>query len=49
LESEGQDENTDFISLRMGLNIPIAKKWYFHWNPQVYYLRMDDLGGFFTA
>ena len=49
LESEDQTKNTDFISLRMGLNIPIAKKWYFLWNPQVYYLRMDDLGGFFTA
>ena len=49
LEPEGQDGNTDFISLRMGLNIPIAKKWYFNWNPQIYYLRMDDLGGFFTA
>ena len=49
LESEGQTKNTDFISLRMGLNMPFAKKWYFLWNPQVYFLRMDELGGFFAA
>jgi len=33
----------------MGFNFPFAKNWYFLWNPQVYYLRMDDLGGFFAA
>ncbi len=49
LESEGQVDNTDFISLRMEFNIPIVKKWYVQWNPQVYYLRMDDLGGFYAA
>jgi len=49
LEPEGQVHNTNFLSLRMGLNIPFAKKWYFRWNPEVYYLTMDDLGGFFAA
>lgn len=49
LESEGQVHNTNFISLRMGFNIPFAKKWYFKWNPEVYFLTMDDLGGFFAA
>lgn len=49
LESEGQVDHTDFISFRMGFNLPFAKKWYFKWNPEVYYLRMDDLDGFFAA
>lgn len=49
LESKGQVGHTDFISLRMGFNFPFAEKWNFLWNPQVYYLRMDDLGGFFAA
>ena len=50
LEKEAQTDHTDFFSLRMGFNnIPIAGNWYFHYNPQIYYIRMDDLDGFFTA
>jgi len=49
LEPEGQTKNTDFISLRMKLNIPLTDNWFLRWNPQVYYLRMDDLGGYFAA
>lgn len=50
LEKEAQTDHTDFFSLRMGFNnIPIDGNWYFHYNPQFYYIRMDDLGGFFTA
>ena len=49
LESEGQINNTDFLSLRMAFNFAIAKHWFLKWNPQAYYLRMDELGGFFAA
>jgi len=49
LEPEGQVNNTDFLSLRMGFNFTIAKHWLLKWNPQVYYLKMDGLGGFFAA
>lgn len=49
LEPEGQVNNTDFLSLRMGFNFSIAKHWLLKWNPQAYYLKMDELGGFFAA
>ena len=50
LEKAGQTNHTDFISLRMGFSdIKIAGDFYFRWSPQVYFLRMDDLNGFFTA
>lgn len=49
LEPEGQINHTDFISLRMGFDVTIAKHWFLQWKPQAYYLRMDELGGFFAA
>ena len=50
LEKEGQTGHTDFISLRMGFgNISIIDDWYFRWDPQVYFIRLDELGGFYTA
>ena len=50
LEKENQTRHTDFISLRMGFgDLRIGGSWYFRWDPQAYYIRMDDQGGFFTA
>jgi len=50
LEKEGQTGHTGFLSLRMGFgNLRIVKNWYFRCDPQIYFIRMDDLGGFFTA
>ncbi len=50
LEKAGQTNHTDFISLRMGFsNVKIYEDWHFRWDPQVYFLRMDNLNGFFTA
>jgi hypothetical protein len=50
LEKEGQTDHTDFLSLRMRLgNVRITGNWYFRWDPQIYYIRMDELDGFFTA
>ena len=50
LEKEGQTKNTDFASLRMRLsNVRIVGNVYFQWDPQVYFIRMDDLSGFFAA
>jgi len=30
-------------------NLRITGDWYLRWDPQFYYIRMDELGGFFTA
>jgi hypothetical protein len=50
LEKEAQTGQTDFFSIRMGFNnIRITGNWHFRYDPQFYYIRMDDLGGFFTA
>jgi len=50
LEKEGQTKNTDFFSLRMGFgDFQIVDNWFFRWDPQVYFIRMDDLEGFYTA
>jgi len=50
LEKEGQTKNTNFLSLRMGFgDFKLLDNWYFRWDPQIYFLRMDDLNGFFTA
>jgi hypothetical protein len=50
LEKENQTRHSDFISLRMGFgNIRLGNNWYFRWDPQAYYIRLDDLDGFFGA
>jgi len=50
LEKTGQVSQMNFISLRMGFNnLPLTENWFMGWNPQVYYLTMDELGGFFAA
>ena len=49
LEPEGQTQHTDFISVRMGFEFKIFKNGFIRWNPEAYFLRMDELGGFFAA
>lgn len=50
LEKEGKTGHTNFLSLRLGINnITIAGNWHFRYDPQIYFIRMDDLSGFFTA
>ncbi len=50
LEKEGQTKQTDFTSLRMRLsNVKVVGNIYFQWDPQLYFIRMDDLSGFFAA
>jgi len=50
LEKQNQTRYTNFISLRAYFNrIPLGKKLFFNWSPQIYYLNMDGTDGFFTA
>jgi hypothetical protein len=40
--------NTHFLSLRAGFsNIRLSKKFYVRFNPQLYYLKMDQEDGFY--
>ena len=50
LESENQTKHTHFVTVRAGFNkIPLASGTYFSWNPQLYYLNMDGVGGFYAT
>lgn len=43
-------KNTHFLSLKAHFsNIPLYKKWYFRFSPQVFYLAQDDKDGFYGA
>ncbi len=49
IEKEVSSKNY-FLSLRPDFNrIPLTNKLYLRLNPQFYYLRIDDLDGFYTA
>jgi hypothetical protein len=49
IEKEVESKN-NFLSFRADFNnIPLTQKLYLRFNPQVYYLKIDDLGGFYTA
>ncbi len=49
IEPEVSSKNF-FLSLRPDFNrIPLSKQFYLRLNPQFYYLRIDDTGGFYTA
>jgi hypothetical protein len=46
----GVAKNTEMLSLRLNFsNIPITKQFYLRFNPQVYYLRMDKLDGYYFS
>jgi hypothetical protein len=50
LEKEDQTRQTHFLSFRVYFNrIHLTKQLYFNWNPQVYYLNMDGVDGYYTA
>ena len=42
--------HTHFVSLRVGFNhIPLSKRYFLRFHPQVYYLKLDDHDGFYTT
>jgi hypothetical protein len=46
----GTTNNTHFITLNSNIShIPFIKDLYFNFRPQVYYLKMDNLDGYFTS
>lgn len=50
LEKEFQSRHTHFISIRASFSrLSLGKEFYFSWNPQVYFLTMDGVNGYFTA
>ncbi len=50
LEKQDQTRNTHFLSFRIYFNrIHLTKSLYFNWNPQVYYLNMDGVDGYYAA
>ena len=48
---EGTTKNTNFVALRGNLsNIPLSKKLFLQFNPQIFYLKTDDRDGvYFTS
>jgi hypothetical protein len=47
---EEVSSNNNFLSLRADFNrIPLGKKYFLRFNPQLYYLRIDDKDGIYTA
>jgi|WetSurMetagenome_2_1015567.scaffolds.fasta_scaffold29866_3 hypothetical protein len=47
---KGPVKNTEMISLRSSFsNIRISKQLYFSLNPQIYYLKLVDIGGFYFS
>ncbi len=50
LKEEDQSRRLQFISLQASFSqIRLIGKTYFSWNPQIYYLRLDESDGFYTA
>ncbi len=50
LEKVDQTKKTHFISLRANINqTSFTGQFYIKWNPQVYYLNMDGMDGFYIA
>ena len=50
LEKEDQTRHTHFLSFRAYFNrIRLTRKTYLNWNPQVYYLSMDGVDGYYAA
>lgn len=50
LEKEDQTRHTHFLSFRAYFNrIHLTRRLYFSYNPQVYYLNMDGVDGFYAA
>lgn len=50
MEKADQNKHTHFVSLRAYFNrIPIAKEISVSWIPQVYYLYIDGIDGFYSA
>ncbi len=47
---EGAIKNTDFITINSNFsNIKLSKKFYMKFNPQVFYLRMDGVDGYYAT
>jgi hypothetical protein len=47
---QGAIKNTNFITVNANFtNIKLSDKFYAKFNPQLYYLRMDDLGGYYVT
>jgi hypothetical protein len=50
LEKEFQALHTHFISLRAHfIRLSLGKQIFFSWNPQVYYLNIDGVDGYYAA
>ena len=50
LEKVDQPKNTHFLSFRVGINqINLSKQVYLKWDPQIYYLNIDQDQGVFLA
>ncbi len=50
LEKQPQPQHTHYLAFRAGFNkIPLGKKLFFNWNPQIYYLNIDGADGIYGA